>query len=70
MQYESISYWQQTSEEIPLSTDLPLIADIAVIDGGLLGSATTYWLARSGAQEGPVQFLQNHSGPELTRVYR
>src|SRR5579859_3397820 len=49
MQPDSISYWQQTSEELPLSTDLPHTVDIAVIGGGLLGSATSYWLARAGA---------------------
>jgi gamma-glutamylputrescine oxidase len=45
---DSISYWQRTAPTIPLSTDLPRSVDVAVIGGGLMGTATSYWLARQG----------------------
>ncbi len=45
---ESISYWQRTSPPFSLSTDLPSVADVAIVGGGLLGAATCYWLARAG----------------------
>jgi glycine/D-amino acid oxidase-like deaminating enzyme len=44
----SDSYWQQTAPIIPLSTNLPHSVDVAVIGGGLFGTATTYWLTRAG----------------------
>lgn len=44
----SISYWQSTSQPVPLSTDLPRSSDVAIIGGGLMGVATSYWLARAG----------------------
>ena len=47
---ESISYWQGTTPDFLLSTDLPPSADVAVIGGGLLGAATCYWLARAGVR--------------------
>jgi gamma-glutamylputrescine oxidase len=47
---EAVSYWQDTSPMFPLSTHLPPTADVVVIGGGLLGTATSYWLARSGAR--------------------
>ena len=47
---EAVSYWQDTSPTFPLSTDLPAAADVVVIGGGLLGTATTYWLARAGVR--------------------
>lgn len=43
-----LSYWQQTAPIVPLSTDLPSSIDVAVIGGGLMGVAATYWLARAG----------------------
>ncbi len=45
---DSVSYWQSTSQAIPLSTDPPRTVDVAVIGGGLLGVATCYWLTRAG----------------------
>jgi 8-oxo-dGTP pyrophosphatase MutT (NUDIX family) len=45
---DSISYWQQTAPTVPLSTDIPRSVDVAVIGGGLMGTATSYWLAREG----------------------
>ena len=45
---DSISYWQHTASTIPLSTDLPPSVDVVVIGGGLMGTATSYWLAREG----------------------
>ncbi|ERR1019366_9430330 len=45
---DSISYWQRTAPIIPLSTDLPRSVDVAVIGGGLMGTTTSYWLARRG----------------------
>jgi FAD dependent oxidoreductase len=45
---DSISYWQRTSNQLPFSADLPPTADVAVVGAGLLGAATSYWLARAG----------------------
>ncbi len=47
--YEAASYWHTTSAETPASDQLPPSAEVAVVGGGLLGAATAYWLARSGA---------------------
>jgi gamma-glutamylputrescine oxidase len=47
---ESISYWQRSSPSFSLSTNLPSVADVAIIGGGLLGAATCYWLARAGVR--------------------
>lgn len=52
---DSVSYWQRTAPALPLSTDMPHLADVAVIGGGLLGAATSYWLARAGV---PVVLLE------------
>src|SRR5947209_5390780 len=46
--HEPLSYWLRTASQPLLSTDLPATADIAVIGGGLLGTAISYWLARAG----------------------
>lgn len=46
--HEPLSYWQQTATTIPLASDLPAKTDVAVIGGGILGTAICYWLARSG----------------------
>ncbi len=48
MTSDSISYWQRMVPAIPLSTDLPRAVDVAVIGGGLMGAATSYWLVRAG----------------------
>lgn len=45
---DSTSYWQQTAQILPLAADLPRSVDVAVIGGGLMGTATSYWLARAG----------------------
>src|SRR4051812_2330648 len=43
------SYWQATSSAgARRSTQLPAHTTVAVIGGGLLGTAIAYWLARSG----------------------
>jgi gamma-glutamylputrescine oxidase len=44
-----ISYWQATAPGASTPNDLPATADVVVIGGGLLGAATSYWLARAGA---------------------
>jgi len=44
----SSSYWQETVSHPVLSDDLPSGADVAIIGGGVLGSAICYWLARAG----------------------
>ena len=44
------SYWQATSPaRARASGALPPAADVVVVGGGLLGTATAYWLARAGA---------------------
>jgi len=48
--YESLSYWHRTSFPFSLNTDLPTYADVVVVGGGILGTATAYWLARSGVE--------------------
>ncbi len=52
---DSRSYWQSTVSATPLSTELPPTTDVAVIGGGLMGTATCYWLARQGV---PVALLE------------
>ncbi|HEX5689360.1 MAG TPA: FAD-dependent oxidoreductase, partial [Roseiflexaceae bacterium] len=53
------SYWQTTAGPPDLRpADLPTSVDVAVVGGGLLGTATTYWLARSGAR---VALLEAHA---------
>lgn len=44
----SISYWQQTAQGPALASQLPQEADIVIIGGGIVGVATSYWLARAG----------------------
>lgn len=48
--HNSLSYWQKTTVPIALSTALPSssVVEVAVIGGGILGTATCYWLARAG----------------------
>jgi gamma-glutamylputrescine oxidase len=48
VEHEPLSYWQQTATHLPLATDLPSKTDVAVIGGGIFGTAICYWLARSG----------------------
>ncbi|HEU5378156.1 MAG TPA: FAD-dependent oxidoreductase [Ktedonobacteraceae bacterium] len=47
---ESFSYWQRTSAQFPLTTDIPRTIDVLVVGSGLFGAATAYWLARAGRQ--------------------
>lgn len=49
-QENSISYWHATAPQFDLVADLPRTADVVVIGAGILGTATAYWLARSGAR--------------------
>lgn len=55
--HNSVSYWQSNTQILPISTNLPRTVDVAVIGGGLLGVATSYWLARAGIQ---VALLERH----------
>ena len=50
MASESVSYWQRTAPSFALPTDVPSVADVAIVGGGLLGAATCYWLARAGVR--------------------
>ena len=52
---ESPSYWQATAPAFTQSSPLPTHTDVAVIGGGLLGTATSYWLAKAGI---PVLLLE------------
>jgi gamma-glutamylputrescine oxidase len=54
----STSYWQRTAPLVPLSTDMPRSVDVAVIGGGLMGTATSYWLAREHI---PVALLEREA---------
>src|SRR5947209_1737686 len=47
---DTVSYWQRTSNQVTLSAELPPTADVAVVGAGLLGAATSYWLARKGLE--------------------
>lgn len=44
------SHWQAASPSPALNDPLPLIADVVVIGGGILGASAVYWLARRGAR--------------------
>ncbi len=46
--YEPPSYWQTCATATSFTEDLPTTTDVAVVGGGLLGAATSYWLARRG----------------------
>lgn len=48
MSFNLLSYWHRTAPIVSLSHDLPPSVDVAVVGGGLMGVATTYWLAREG----------------------
>jgi gamma-glutamylputrescine oxidase len=48
--HEPSSYWQETAATITLSSELPSTAEVVIIGGGILGSATCYWLARAGVE--------------------
>lgn len=45
-----ISYWHTTAPLDLAADDIPATTDVVVIGGGLMGSCTTYWLARSGVK--------------------
>jgi len=47
---EPSSYWQETAAKSALSSELPSTADVVIIGGGILGTATCYWLARAGIE--------------------
>ncbi len=47
---EPTSYWQTAVAPPMLSAELPPTADVAVVGGGIVGTATVYWLARAGAR--------------------
>src|SRR5262245_8321131 len=44
-----VSYWLATAPLAIAPTELSAGADVVVVGGGLLGTATAYWLARAGA---------------------
>jgi len=48
--HEPSSYWQETVTHLRLSDDLPSVIDIAIIGGGVMGTAISYWLARAGVR--------------------
>lgn len=57
---EPLSFWQQALDPAGIAPDpLPAQADVVVVGGGILGTATTYWLARAGVrplllERGPI----------------
>ncbi len=48
--HEPSSYWQETVTHLRLSDDLPSVIDVAIIGGGVMGAAISYWLARVGVR--------------------
>lgn len=48
--HEPSSYWQETVTRLKLSDDLPSVTDVAIIGGGVMGAAISYWLARAGVR--------------------
>lgn len=48
--HEPSSYWQETVTHLKLSDDLPSVIDVAIIGGGVMGAAISYWLARAGVR--------------------
>src|SRR5205807_2293286 len=48
--HEPSSYWQETVTHLRLSDDLPSVIDVAIIGGGVMGAAISYWLARAGVR--------------------
>ena len=44
---DSASYWQEAATSSTLSDDLPSEEDVAIIGGGIMGTAIGYWLARA-----------------------
>jgi len=46
--YEPPSYWQETTASLALSDELPSTCEVAVVGGGMIGSALGYQLARAG----------------------
>src|SRR5215210_3402399 len=48
---EPVSYWHATTgTPATFALQAPTTADVAVVGGGILGAATTYWLARAGVK--------------------
>lgn len=45
---EPPSYWHRTAPATLHIDDLPPVADVVVVGGGITGVSTLYWLARSG----------------------
>lgn len=45
---EPPSYWHATAPAEMRSDDLPAVADVVVVGGGIIGVSTAYWLARAG----------------------
>lgn len=45
---DSLSFWHATQEPFVPTDHLPATADVVVIGGGMLGTWTTYWLAKAG----------------------
>lgn len=45
---DSLSYWHATQEPFVPTDHLPATAEVVVIGGGMLGTWTTYWLAKAG----------------------
>jgi len=43
-----LSYWHRTASPFALFSRLPSSVETVVIGGGLLGTATCYWLAKAG----------------------
>ena len=45
-----VSHWQPTARQPILASDSPPTADVVVVGGGVLGAATAYGVARTGAR--------------------
>ena len=48
--YEPPSYWQETTPSLALTDELPSTCEVAVVGGGMIGSALGYQLARAGVK--------------------
>lgn len=45
---DSLSFWHATQEPFVPNDPLPATAEVVVVGGGMLGTWTTYWLAKAG----------------------